>query len=54
MENQGVKSCLNCGTELVGNFCHNCGQSAKVDRLAFLETIQDFFSSSFALEGPLL
>lgn len=54
MEGQGVKSCLNCGAELIGEFCHTCGQSAKVKRLAFLETLQDFFSSSFALEGPLI
>lgn len=54
MDNQGKKHCLNCGAELVGDFCHACGQSAKVERLTFVETIRDFFSSSFALEGPLL
>lgn len=26
--------CLNCGTELVGNYCHSCGQSASVKRYA--------------------
>ncbi len=54
MNGKGVKHCLNCDTELIGDFCHKCGQSAKVRRLVFLETIQDFFSSSFALEGPLI
>lgn len=44
--------CLNCGTQLQGNFCHNCGQSAKVKRLSFSDTIRDFFSSSLAVEGP--
>ena len=53
MDGQGVKTCLNCEAELIGAYCHKCGQSAKVRRLAFLETMQDFFSSSFALEGPL-
>lgn len=26
--------CLNCGTKLVGDFCHSCGQSASVKRYA--------------------
>lgn len=54
MNGQGANTCLNCESELTGDFCHKCGQSSKVQRLAFLETIQDFFSSSFALEGPLI
>ncbi len=54
MTAEGPKACLNCEMELVGDFCHQCGQSAKVRRLAFVETMQDFFSSSFALEGPLI
>ncbi|MEL6562236.1 MAG: DUF3667 domain-containing protein [Bacteroidota bacterium] len=44
--------CLNCGTELIGEFCHNCGQSAKVKRLSLNGAIRDFFSSSLAVEGP--
>lgn len=54
MDGHGAKSCLNCDAELLGEFCHHCGQSAKVKRLAFLETLKDFFSSAFALEGPLI
>lgn len=54
MPDQTAKVCLNCDAELKGDYCHHCGQSANVKRLTFLETIQDFFSSSFALEGPLL
>ena len=53
MPDQSTRHCLNCGAELHGDFCHECGQSARVKRLTFLETLQDFFSSSFALEGPL-
>lgn len=50
--NAEENSCLNCGTELTCNFCQNCGQSAKVRRLSLTDTILDFFSSSFAVEGP--
>jgi hypothetical protein len=46
--------CLNCKNELNGNYCSNCGQSATVSRITLRETIADFFSASFALEGPLM
>lgn len=46
--------CLNCESPLSGNYCQQCGQSAKIKRISFKETIDDFFSSTFALEGPLL
>jgi hypothetical protein len=50
----GATVCLNCKTPLIGNFCHSCGQSVKISRITFVETIKDFFSSTFALEGQLL
>ncbi|MEP0984632.1 DUF3667 domain-containing protein [Ekhidna sp.] len=45
--------CLNCGSKTAENYCINCGQSTSVGRITFRETINDFFSSTFALEGPL-
>lgn len=45
--------CLNCGFETAENYCINCGQSTSVGRITFRETFNDFFSSTFALEGPL-
>lgn len=48
------EECLNCGTALDGNYCSNCGQSASVGRITIKETLADFFSASFALEGPLM
>ncbi len=47
-------TCLNCGTPLQGKYCSNCGQSAQIRRITFIDTLKDFFSSSFALEGPLI
>ncbi len=54
MPNSTSNQCLNCNATLNGNYCHQCGQSAKVKRITFKEAIDDFFSSTFALEGPLL
>ncbi|MDE6452677.1 MAG: DUF3667 domain-containing protein [Muribaculaceae bacterium] len=47
MENEstfsdGVKNCLNCGTEYQGDYCHNCGQHISTGRLAS----RDFFASA--------
>lgn len=47
-------TCVNCEAPIAGNFCSHCGQSTSVHRITFRETIKDFFSSTLALEGPLL
>lgn len=46
--------CLNCNQPLNGNYCSNCGQKSKTGTITLKETIGDFFSSTFALEGPLM
>jgi len=33
-------SCLNCGTELIGKFCHNCSQKSTTQRLNIKHFIQ--------------
>lgn len=39
-------NCLNCGNQLSGNFCSNCGQSAKTHRLSIAHfLIHDFVHS---------
>lgn len=40
-----LKTCLNCKEEFKGNFCWNCGQSAKVHRLDLKEIIEEFLLS---------
>lgn len=52
--NMNATTCLNCGAEFKGTYCFECGQSASVGKITFKETIEGFFSSVFALEGPLL
>ncbi len=54
MSEPDQSNCLNCGSKTNGAFCSACGQSTTVHRITLRETINDFFSSTFALEGPLL
>ncbi|MEP5611923.1 MAG: DUF3667 domain-containing protein [Cyclobacteriaceae bacterium] len=46
--------CSNCNAKTTEAYCQQCGQSTSVHRITFHETLGDFFSSTFALEGPLL
>ncbi len=45
--------CLNCEHEFTGQFCPNCGQSSRVQRITFRETFSSILSSTFSLEGRL-
>lgn len=45
-----MTTCLNCGTEFQGNFCPECGQSAKTDRITFRRLFSgEFLSGLFDL-----
>lgn len=41
--------CKNCGTQVKGNFCHNCGQRTNVGRIDFSYIIQEIPNSIFQL-----
>jgi len=45
-------NCLNCGTELVGNHCHACGQHAHVHR-TLSAFFHDFLHGVFHFEGKI-
>ena len=45
-------NCLNCGTALVGNYCHACGQHAHVHR-SLAAFGQDFLSGALNFEGKI-
>lgn len=45
--------CPNCETELTGNFCSQCGQSAKDLKKPFLTLLRDILGDVFAFDGRL-
>jgi hypothetical protein len=46
------KNCLNCGTALVGSYCHACGQHAHVHR-TLRAFGQDFLTGALNFEGKI-
>jgi len=46
--------CLNCGSELNGKYCSNCGQLSRTKRINIKEIISNFFSTNLSLNSPLL
>ncbi len=44
--------CLNCGAELIGNFCHDCGQHAHVHR-TLTAFFHDFLHGVLHFEGKI-
>ena len=45
------KHCLNCGTELVGNFCHNCGQEAVSGSPTVIGLFLEYLSETFVWDS---
>ena len=55
MSSQPHTTCPNCDHPIANEtYCPNCGQRTQLPRITFKETLADFFSSSFSLEGPFL
>ncbi len=50
----GNKKCLNCGTELKGEYCHECGQKDLPKRQTTWELLSNFVSSFSNYEGKFL
>jgi len=47
-------TCQNCGAVLQGEFCHDCGQSARLGRLSTREWLRDVWSAVTELDTKLL
>ncbi len=47
-------SCINCGTEISGKFCTNCGQRTTVKRITFKDTWLDFWAQVYGFDGLFL
>lgn len=45
--------CRNCGTELAGEYCHACGQSARSLRRPFWTLVKESIETLFVMDGRL-
>ncbi|MBX2917222.1 MAG: DUF3667 domain-containing protein [Cyclobacteriaceae bacterium] len=43
--------CVNCGADVTGAYCSNCGQRATVKRLTFREGWNDFWARIYGFDG---
>jgi hypothetical protein len=44
-------TCVNCKSDVTGNYCSNCGQRANVKRMSFKESWLDFWSRVYGFDG---
>lgn len=44
-------NCINCGEDVTGNFCSNCGQKKKISRITLKEGWNDFWSKLYGFDG---
>jgi hypothetical protein len=47
-------SCLNCGTALVGSYCHQCGQEADAGRITWPSLLRDHYRALGRLDSEIL
>jgi len=45
------KNCLNCGTTVIGKYCHNCGQENVEPKETFWQLLSHFFSDFTHFDG---
>ena len=48
------KHCMNCGEELVGMYCHRCGQYASPPVMKLSEFIKDYVRNLFSIESQAI
>jgi hypothetical protein len=48
------KHCMNCGEELVGMYCHRCGQYASPPVIKLSEFIKDYVRNLFSIESQAI
>jgi len=46
-------ACLNCSEALNDPYCQHCGQKSISPGITFQETISDFLSTNFSIDGPI-
>lgn len=53
MSEKSGDNCLNCGTNLVGMYCHECGQPANTRKITLVNSFLNTFDH-LDFNGPLL
>ena len=48
-----TKLCKNCNSELIGNYCSDCGQEVKDMNLSIFYFIKEFFGNLFSLDSKV-
>ncbi len=51
MENLNTDKCLNCGTEPIGNYCHNCGQQKITPGISVKNSFDEYFYKTIYWES---
>jgi hypothetical protein len=51
LHERSEKICLNCGSELTGRFCHNCGQENLEPKESFSHLVRHFFEDFTHFDG---
>ena len=54
IQNSEDGRCINCGTDLTGDFCHSCGQKALVKRISIKTFFEDYLSRLFGMDTNFL
>jgi len=49
-----LSKCLNCGENLIGHFCHNCGQKSNVSRLSIKSFFTDILDAVINLDSKYI
>lgn len=49
-----MPKCKNCQSELLGDFCHNCGQSSKIERISFKQLSTHLLEDITSLDSRAL
>jgi len=53
-EERNIHVCKNCGKHAPETYCQYCGEMTHYKRITFTDTLAQFLSASFSLEGRLL
>ncbi|MDN5200512.1 hypothetical protein QQ008_04045 [Fulvivirgaceae bacterium BMA10] len=54
MEDQKAKICTICHTELIGQYCHECGQKVTHKKLSLSTVLSDMMANIWSMEGTVL